>query len=244
MGRISRDEMLRLEQEARGVLVGESIAFMLFGSVVRGDAEATSDLDVLQLSPSDRLPYHMGRVAVSVYTPKQLRAVAESGGLFVLHLRREGHLVWDPESILSDILESYRESESGDAGLVRQLVVVRSQLDVDDVAYKAAWSTLHRVALFAYRTAVYLVAKRRGVLTFGMTSVAAALGDPTVAAVYRLKLSSAPDRGGYLSLVRVFDQYLSDLSANLRDVPFGYTDDESVANWAIRLIGGALRYSG
>src|SRR6516225_10395691 len=75
-------------------------ALFLYGSHARGDAEETSDVDVLQVTPSHTAPYTVGRVNVTCYTLEQLLRLARHGSLFARHLVEEALPLADPQDVL------------------------------------------------------------------------------------------------------------------------------------------------
>jgi predicted nucleotidyltransferase len=88
----------------------------LFGSVARGDAVETSDIDLLvvgadtELTPSKLLrtiPEQLRNLRLSLlyYSGDDLEALFASGASFVDHLRHEGEILYDERGTLSHVLE-------------------------------------------------------------------------------------------------------------------------------------------
>ena len=116
-------------------LRGETIAVMLFGSVARGDDSPISDTDILQLTSHYKPSYRVGRVSISVYTPESLEKIALKGSLFALHLKSEGRILYDPDLVLSRILDCYRPPCSYDPFL-RELAYSLNLLNVSERVYR------------------------------------------------------------------------------------------------------------
>jgi hypothetical protein len=178
--------------EVRSKLEGEHVAVMLFGSWARGDQNAASDVDVLQLVERWRPSYEKGRFSISVYTCARLFELARAGSLFVLHLVSEGRTIDDPTSTLSRILAAYRPPADykGARDKLRRAAAV---LDVDRVSFERNPDGFLRVALHIFRTALYIRCIEQGTPTFSMPRVAQLLEEPGLESFFtRRKLRSFP----------------------------------------------------
>ena len=168
-----------LGSEVLSKLEGEHVAVMLFGSCARGDQNAASDVDVLQLVERWRLPYEAGRCSVSVYTCARLFELARAGSLFVLHLVTEGRTIHDPTGTLSRNLAAYR-APADYIGARDKLRRAASVLDVDRASFERNPDGFLRIGLHIYRTALYVRCIERGTPVFSMPRVARLLGEPRI----------------------------------------------------------------
>jgi hypothetical protein len=84
-------------------------AVTLFGSRARGDANRSSDIDLL-LVTNEGTPRHtsMGNISMSFYPLKDLKARARSGNLFLCHVLREGRPVYDPEGLFAALTNEFK----------------------------------------------------------------------------------------------------------------------------------------
>lgn len=95
--------------------VPELLGICLFGSVARGTATQTSDIDLLVvttnpgLTPSDirrHLPVDLGQTPLSLacHTPESLERYLHRWSRFAAHLRREGKVLFERDAALSGLL--------------------------------------------------------------------------------------------------------------------------------------------
>lgn len=165
----------------------EGHALMLYGSVARGDQDADSDIDVLQLV--DYLPGHsrIEGIDVSRYTVNQLLEMARRGSLFVLHLREEGRIIEDRSGVLRGILDEFEFPSDGYQGLVDALGAAAKMTDTTRAVWEEHATPLTNAALYLLRTLAYVRSVRLGCLVFSTETVAEALDDPGLAQILKAK---------------------------------------------------------
>jgi Nucleotidyltransferase domain len=174
-GHRARDAGDPLAAEIRCALTGPSLALMLYGSRARGDARPDSDVDILQLVPARPRSYSTGRVNITAYTPAHLMLLAQSGSLFVRHLRDEGIVLQDVDGLLDGVLAAYQQP-NGYERLKSELAVALAAACVSDADSFAAG--LLRLASYAARSALYVQAAESGRLTFDTEQASSDCGVP------------------------------------------------------------------
>lgn len=175
-----------------GVIASPITPIMLFGSVARGDASAASDVDVLEISKRSARLYKVGRVHVYPYAETHIRRMAATGSLFVLHLKREGKIVRDPDGILTECIAAYRPPINYE-GYRRALRATARLLDADVSAYLQRWHVYNDLAIFVLRTALYVRFAENDEPLFSLTEIGKRMNVPEMVAVPALKNASAPD---------------------------------------------------
>lgn len=173
---------------------------VLYGSVARGDVEEHSDIDLLLLCPPSQkqrtfgsvqqlLNSHFNRLSVTVYTAEELTFLWSMRSLFLLHLSREGVLLFDKSGFLASLLGNFepRDSYRGDFEKSLQLT------DPLRTVVKGSPNNLHRLS-YVYSLfrvfGVYLLADRR-VFEFSKSRMAQLLVETFPAQRDSLELLSA-----------------------------------------------------
>jgi hypothetical protein len=167
-------------------------AVMLFGSIARGTSTNGSDVDVLQVVPEPRPSYKEGALNVSVYCDSALTQMALEGSLFVLHLKLEGKILYDPEGLLQNCLTSYRQREDYSSFLA-DLAFLTGFLDVSSSAYAHRAAAVNRMAVFILRSALFAILAQKGRPCFEMRDVANSFQDASILHAYSLKHLTNPD---------------------------------------------------
>lgn len=164
------------------LLQGPTIAAMLYGSRARGAPRVGSDIDILQLVPEHVGSYSVGEANITPYTVHHLTLLAESGSLFVRHLRDEGRVLADDHGSLHKAIQAYVEPTDY-SGLRRELVILLASLTTSGADQYA--TGLLRVGVYAARSALYIATGEKGTLTFDIDKASRLAGTPQVAALLR-----------------------------------------------------------
>lgn len=174
-----RPDALGSDDEIVEALEGHTNCVMLYGSCARGDAVASSDIDVLQLTDdAQQHHYTAGALSVACYTATQLESMCARGSLFALHLKVEGRIIRDADGSLQAILASYRSPV--DYTELRSTVrTAAAILDVDTQVLASNTAGFTRLTLYLLRTiAMVSVIERGGPPTFSIPEIAAFLEAP------------------------------------------------------------------
>ncbi|WP_433759070.1 hypothetical protein [Nocardia sp. CA-135398] len=175
-----------LLSEIESAVKGRSLALMLYGSQARGSADDASDVDVLQLVARRPRSYRVGRVAVTAYTASQLHHMAQSGGLFILHLRHEGIVISDDHGVLRRALDAYRPP--ADYGILRdEFRSAALALAVDDETFVSHYKALGRLGIYLIRSYYYLKRVESGSIDFDVDSAVSDVSDSELARVVRMR---------------------------------------------------------
>ncbi len=106
-----------------------AISIALFGSRARGDFERDSDVDILIINDLGQMHTKtLNKINIVFYPYEFLCSRAESGDLFVLHLKQESKVIFDPLSVLSRIYNKFKYKNSYDediafASAIGQLLI-------------------------------------------------------------------------------------------------------------------------
>jgi len=117
-------------------------AIALLGSVARGDARADSDVDLMVVTQGEVRRSHLLRrlppstrdscLSLLAYTSLRLQAEAESGSLFLNHVRSEGTSLHDPHGILVRALEQVAQTAPDvESDIKRRMGQLRLYRDLD-----------------------------------------------------------------------------------------------------------------
>lgn len=225
----------RLIEELRAKTAGKFRALLLYGSWARGDADESSDLDVLAVDYVGALPERGGDVSLSLYSEQELAEA--TGTLFGHHLSRDGVILHDPGGVLAAVLAAI-EPPAPDTVLtrIRSLSPVLDMPEEDRTTYVDG---LTKVARYLLRSALYAKALDAGSPCYSVREIATRCADPDLEAI----LSSHEDKRPLASLAVLGDitSRLREAVGNLEANPFGslhgliegaWVDNRELSNFA------------
>lgn len=129
-------------------------ATILYGSVARGDVETHSDIDLLVLcdAESRKLPLfanlraelssRFSKMSITIYSRRELSFLRSAKSLFLLHLSREGILLFDKTGFLADLLRDFEPKVSYKSDFEKSLRLV----DPLRTAIQGAPNDFHRLS--------------------------------------------------------------------------------------------------
>lgn len=145
-------------------------ALFLYGSHARGDADETSDVDVLQVTPVHTAPYAVGRFNITCYTFDQLLRLARRGSLFARHLVEEALPLADPQNLLGSLKSSYLAPQTY-RGVRNEVRGCSPLLDVEESEFDENPEGFSSLVSYLVRTYLYALAFDRGARSFAMGHV-------------------------------------------------------------------------
>lgn len=192
-----------LDAQLRDIVEHPSVtrlALMLYGSVARGTADIDSDIDLLELVPSNPTAYKVGRANITQYVPAHLHAMASQGSLFVLHLRLDGVVLLDEQGTLRRGLDAYAPP-AGYQHIWHQVAVAAGALDSRASNFNTHVQGLARLGIYLLRTAAYVRSVELGQPEFDIGKLGEVLGYPEL---------------GHVLAVRRREEFTANDVANLR----------------------------
>ena len=199
------DNVLR---QLAGLLKGDTLALMLFGSKARGDDNDLSDTDILQVRTEFGESYKTGRFAVSVYTPESLVDAAERGSLFILHLKIEGVILSDSTGILANCIAQYIVPSSYEPFLA-DLRIASNLLNISDSFYQSKWRQCNHLALFVLRSSLFARAAANGRPTFSIAAISAIENDYRILQAHQINYSTKSDISAFRRCASLAMEYLN-----------------------------------
>lgn len=174
-------------------LPGTVCGLLVYGSRARGDAVASSDLDLLALVPQQLPSINAGPVSVSFYTLEQLGTGISS--LFGAHLKRDGIVLRDDDGRLSTAIDQMGPVDTGRVmRRVRDMSELFAAPDRDLPKYLPG---LLREARYLLRSSLYAQAIADGQPCFSVRELAIRHGDPDLSRLLASRHDEEPTIDDY-----------------------------------------------
>jgi hypothetical protein len=165
-------------------------------------------------------------VSVTVYTAEHLRALAQSGSLFIMHLKLEGTLLSDPFGELRAALMEFKPPRDY-SSMKKAMIASSALLDVDESRFLENPTGFWRIGLYILRSVVYLCCAERGTPTFAMSEVAQRLREPMLVDVFASKREACVTYGQFLRVRSLVEKYVDCRASN----PFGSIEALAVRSY-------------
>ena len=221
------DKNAPLSQLAADLASRGALAVLLYGSVARGEQDAGSDVDILEVVESATEPFSQGQIQISPYTLARLQEMAARGSLFVRHIVDEAKPLFDPEHILNRLRAAYQEVP--DDTHTRELRIASGLLNVSQSYYDDFWPGLHACATFILRSLAYIEARQKGCTSFSMARVHSLLRDARLEHIKHLRESTTSCFPIYCEVIATIESFQKSRAFNR----FGSVEALTVNSWKV-----------
>jgi predicted nucleotidyltransferase len=186
---------------------GNYECLILFGSYSRGDSKDRSDIDILQVSDDNLKSYSVDRYNFSVYDRKKLVRMANDSNLFILHLIKEGKVIFGNENFLSFLKSTFIVKENYNH-FRDEILIAAKLLDVkSELEYSIHWKEYNKIFCFLFRSFLYAYLYDRDELEFSIDAVSEKLNDLRIKNVLDIKNDTFPRYSYYLKGKKLFEEY-------------------------------------
>ena len=155
--------------------LGKDEAVALFGSRVRGDSDAYSDVDLLVLRDHmvhrDRNRFTSLGFSVSAFTWAQFGRMAEEGSLFLQHLKQESIVLLDPTGKLTSTLADFMPCGDHKSKIEDNATLFAMTRGVPMDVAAVGWA--YDVLAVAFRNHAVLLSAQEGVYLFSYPALVA-----------------------------------------------------------------------
>lgn len=201
---------------------------MLYGSYARGDFGPKSDIDLLVVRRAHARTLNDRGVSLSTYSRRQLESA--SGTLFGMHLARDGVVLHDTNSWMSELVPTFKSATpAAILDRVRELATLLNSDGISRVRYRDG---MIRVARYLLRTALYAIALTPGPPCFSVSGLADRFDEPELATMLssHRAVHGAPSDAGFRQLEERLQRAIGPFPEN----PYRTIEALIVAEWDTR----------
>lgn len=179
---------------------------ILFGSYSRGDYNENSDIDVLEVTQKENKPYSISNINYSTYTNQQLKKMAKSGNLFLLHIILEGKILKGDPAIISNLKKEFNKPENYQL-FRKEIKLIAQLLDVTQNNYVVNPKGYYTLLCYLFRSYLYSLMIDSDQIRFSINDVSDFFKDKKIKEVFDLKNKREVSFIEYEKCKKIFEGY-------------------------------------
>lgn len=179
---------------------------ILFGSYSRGDYNIESDIDILEITKDEHKPYSINNINYSTYTLNQLRKMANSGNLFVLHIILEGKVLKGDPKIIEFLKIEFNKPTTYQK--FRDEIIFTSQLlDVNENTFLNNRKGYYGLLCYLFRSFLYSIMADANQIKYSINGVSEFFIDNKIIDIFNIKHKQIISFSNYENSKTVFENY-------------------------------------
>ena len=181
-------------------------ALILFGSRSRGDFDAQSDIDILEITENPHRPYSVDHFNYSTYTLDQLINMAQSGSLFVWHIITEGKVIIGDKDIITQLEQNFIKPNNYD-DFRNEILSAARLLDISQLEYIRNEKGYYGLLCYLFRSYLYSLCADENRLTFSIKEIAKMYKDSRLVRLFNMKYQKHITFDDYSWCKKIFESY-------------------------------------
>lgn len=202
-----------IEKVIKSGIKGDYISIVLFGSYSRGDQNEFSDIDVLHVTIIKSKPYTKNNVNYSTYTLDQLTEMAQKGDLFILHIIKEGRILFGSNNVLDYLSNQFIQPKSYDDYRTK-LINCAGLLSVNNQEFDKRAIEYYRLLSFLFRSYLYSLMLDSGKVCFSLVDVSKYFNDIRLIKVFSYKKYTSIDYSDFVFCKLIYEEYSKTIFLN------------------------------